>query len=198
MQVSPGTLVPRADTEILVEKALEIAAHTADGYIVDLGTGTGAIAIAVANELPDRHIIAIECSTPATKIAQTNIQTLSAGNVQLIQASWLDAIADNQAAMVLSNPPYLASDDPHLEQLKHEPLDALVSGQTGLEDLEHIIASTSRAAKPGAPLILEHGNLQGDGVRQLLLDYSYTGVGTTVDLAGRDRISFGYVIKRSV
>lgn len=166
--------------------------------ILDLGTGTGAIAIAIASELTHRQVVAIERSTPAVHTAQTNIRTQQLPNIQLIQGSWLDAISDNCVAMVLANPPYLASDDPHLDQLQHEPLDALVSGTSGLEDLEHIIASTRRVGKIGAPLIVEHGCGQAADVRQLLLDYTYTCVGTGLDLAGLERISFGFVAKSSL
>lgn len=126
-------------------------------------------------------------------VAQENINTQACQNLHLIQGSWLDAIADDAAAMILANPPYLATDDPHLEQLHHEPHDALVSGPSGLEDLEHIVVESLRAGKPGAPLILEHGYEQAASVRQLLLDYNYTGVGTALDLAGLERISFGFV-----
>lgn len=195
LHVRPGTLVPRADTEILVEKALELCRQAPDGVVLDLGTGSGAIAIAVGGEVPDRQVVAIERNTTAALVADTNIRAQALENLQLIQGSWLDAIADNIAAMVLANPPYLASNDPHLQQLTYEPVDALVSGLTGLEDLEHIIAQSVRVAKHGAPLIVEHGCEQGADVRQLLLDYSYSRVGTGLDLAGLERISFGFVAK---
>lgn len=187
--------MPRADTEILVEKALELERLAPDGIVLDLGTGTGAIAIAIASEIADRQVVAIELSTVALHTAQINVCTQKLNNIQLVQGSWLDAVADKKVAMVLANPPYLANNDPHLPQLRHEPVDALVSGSSGLEDLEHIIAETQRAGKPGAPLIVEHGSEQGADVRQLLLNYTYTDVGTGLDLAGLERISFGFVAK---
>lgn len=193
LHVAPGTLVPRSDTELLVERALEFAAKAPEGYIAELGTGTGAIAIALANELPDRIIVAVELSVAALRIAQTNITTHTTGNAHLVNASWLDCIANNSIAMVLANPPYLASDDPHLPALEHEPHSALVSGKTGLEDLEHIMRQSLRVAKPGAPLIMEHGCEQATAVRARLIDYGYEDVGTGQDLAGLDRISFGIV-----
>jgi len=197
LDVAPGTLVPRADTEILVEKALAFAGRAPDGMFIDLGTGTGAIAIAVASELADRHIIAMERYLPALQSARNNLYRQSLTNVHLVQGCWLDAIADNTVAMVMSNPPYIASGYPHLDLLRHEPLSALVSGSTGLEDLEHIIAATRRAGVSGAPLIVEHGHQQGGDVRQLLLNYSYADVGSALDLAGNERISFGFVVKTS-
>lgn len=195
LRTAPGTLVPRADTEVLVERALEMIGTAPEGYIVELGTGSGAIAIAVASELPDRAVLAVELSTQALNVAFENIREHTSGNVQLINASWLDSIAENVVAMVLANPPYLANNDPHLPQLVHEPHSALVSGETGLEDLEHIMCETIRVAKPGAPLIIEHGCEQGDAVRARLIDYGYVDVDTGLDLAGLERISFGLVTK---
>ena len=200
--VSASTLDPRADTEVLVEKAIDMdSTGTAQalpaGIVLDLGTGTGAVAIAVASELPERQVVAIERSAQALLVARQNVIRHDCSNVNLLCSSWLDAIADNSVAMVLANPPYLADNDPHLAQLKHEPLEALVSGQTGLEDLEHIICNTVRAGKPGAALLLEHGCDQGGAVRQLLTRYGYQGVATYLDLAGRERVSLGYVKKNA-
>ena len=195
LMVAQGALVPRPDTEILVEKALELEPHAPDGYIVDLGTGSGAIVIAMALELPQRKFIAIEKSAAALTIAQTNINTHAPDNVQLIHASWLDGIASESVAMVLANPPYLASNDSHLKQLRHEPQEALVSGCSGLEDLDVIIRGTVRVAMHGAPLIVEHGSEQGAAVRELLESQGYAGVGTGLDLAGFERISFGLIAK---
>ena len=191
LMVAQGALVPRPDTEILVEKALELEQHAPDGYIVELGTGSGAIVIAMALELPTRQFIAIEKSAAALKIAQTNIDNYAPDNVQLIHASWLDSIADNSVAMVLANPPYLANNDSHLKQLHHEPHEALVSGSSGLEDLDIIIGDTVRVTRPGAPLVVEHGSEQGTAVRELFGNYHYKSVGTEQDLAGHERISFG-------
>ncbi|CAN0495104.1 unnamed protein product, partial [Hapterophycus canaliculatus] len=117
LRTVPGTLVPRADTEILVEKALELERLAPDGIVLDLGTGTGAIAIAIASEIADRQVVAIELSTVALHTAQINVCTQKLNNIQLVQGSWLDAVADKKVAMVLANPPYLANNDPHLSQL---------------------------------------------------------------------------------
>ena len=192
LRVAKGTLVPRPDTEILVEKALELALYAPEGYIVDLGTGSGAIVIAMALELPQRTFIAIEKSTAALEIAQSNIKTHTPDNVQLIHGSWLDSLANESVAMVLANPPYLANTDSHLKQLRHEPHGALVSGTSGLEDLDIIISNTVRVAMHGAPLIVEHGSEQGAAVRKRLENHGYENVGTTRDLAGHERISYGF------
>lgn len=203
LAVNAFTLDPRADTEVLVEKAIEIGSQVTgrtlpDGVVLDLGTGTGAIAIAVADELPERQVVAIERSQQALQVATQNVISHDCSNVDLLCGSWLDAIANDSVAMVLANPPYLASDDPHLVHLQHEPLAALVSGETGLEDLEHIICDTVRAGKLGAALLLEHGCDQGDAVRQLLTHHGYQGVTTSADLAGLERISYGYVMKNAL
>ena len=196
--VTQNTLVPRPDTEILVEKALELATEAPDGYIVDLGTGTGAIVIAMAQELPKRQFIAVEKSAAALHIAQTNLNKHTAGNVQLVHANWLDSVAADSVAMVLANPPYLANNDPHLARLRHEPREALVSGNSGLEDLETIVRETARVGKDRAPLVLEHGCNQAAAVQALLLDYSYAEIDKGLDLAGLERISFGLVAKQSL
>lgn len=194
-KVNSGTLVPRADTELLVEKAIELAATAPDGYVLDLGTGCGAIAIAMACELPGRQVLAIEKSLAAVNVASDNGKAHTHGNFQLLRANWLDCIADDTLAMVLTNPPYLSDNDHHLDTLKHEPRNALVSGQKGLADIAHIVEQTVRAAKCGAPLIVEHGYEQGCQVRQLLQDYHYQDIATARDVAGHERISYGVVAK---
>jgi len=202
LKVNAFTLDPRADTEVLVDKTIEIVTHSGahalpDGWILDLGTGTGAIAIAVADELPERQVLAIERSPQALNVARENVVTLNCSNVDLLCGCWLNAIADDSVAMVLANPPYLANNDPHLPNLKFEPVEALVSGQTGLEDLERIICDTVRAGKNGAALLLEHGCEQGAAVRQLLTHHGYHGIATFTDLAGLERVSLGYVVKKT-
>ena len=194
LQVAPGVLVPRPDSETLVEKAIELEASLPDGFVLDLGTGTAAIAIALANELPTRTVIAIEKSQSALPIALSNIQQLARNPVHLLQANWLDAIDDASAAMIIANPPYLAEDDPHLPELRHEPKSALVSGQSGLEDLAQIIEDATRVGIAGSVVIVEHGCDQGSAVRELMSDHHYQAITTGFDLAGRDRISYGYLM----
>ncbi len=192
LSLAAGALIPRPDTELLVELALERLPKLPAGDIIELGTGSGAIALALAQEVSDRPITAIERHDAALQIAQHNIRQFGQGRVQLIQASWLDCIAAESAALILSNPPYLASDDPHLPTLHFEPQTALVSGSSGLEDIEQIIEASCRAGKPGCLLLLEHGQEQGASVRSLLDDYNFEQVQTCRDLSGHERVSLGY------
>lgn len=197
LDVEPGVLVPRPDTEILVEKALSLYAQLPEGCIIELGTGSGAISLALAQEIDDQPIVAVERSVQALRVAANNITRFGMERVLLIQSSWLDALQSQSAAMIISNPPYLAADDEHLPSLKHEPHNALVSGSTGLEDLRSIIKESRRVCKPGAVLLLEHGYQQGHDVRSLLTNYNYQHVQTDRDLAGHERISYGYLGKES-
>ncbi len=193
LQLDHGALVPRPDTELLVEQALFRLPGLPTGDIVELGTGSGAIAVALAQEeLVDRHIVAVERHTSAMKVAQENVRRFGRERVLLVQGSWLDSLADNCAALIVSNPPYLASNDPHLTALYHEPHTALVSGPNGLEDIESIISATRRVGREGSLLLLEHGYEQGPAVRSLLKYYHFSRIQTERDLAGHERVSLGY------
>ncbi|MFK7856404.1 MAG: peptide chain release factor N(5)-glutamine methyltransferase [Granulosicoccus sp.] len=193
-KVTAGVLVPRPDTETLVEKTIELEPSAPEGPIIELGTGSGAIAVALANEISTRQVIAVERSTEAMKVASINIKRLAKNTVCLVQSNWLDAINTQSIAVIVSNPPYLAAHDPHLPDLQYEPPSALVSGVTGLEDIEHIISESIRVARPGCLLVLEHGCEQGQMVRTLLTKNNFTGVATGSDLAGLERISYGYAM----
>jgi release factor glutamine methyltransferase len=193
LRVSPGSLVPRPETELLVEQALASYPCLPEGCIIDLGTGSGAIALALAQEIRDRLIIAVERHSEALQVARYNVHQFGHGRVHLVQGSWVDAVMTHSAALIVANPPYLASMDPHMPQLRHEPRTALVSGQTGLEDLHRIIDGARRAGRQGSLLLLEHGSEQGSAVRSLLRQYQYRQVHTVRDLAGLDRVSHGYL-----
>ena len=192
LSLAAGALIPRPDTELLVDLALQYLPGLPPGDIFELGTGSGAIALALAQEIEDRPIVAIERHSAALQVARDNIRQFGQGRVQLIQASWLDCIASDSAAMIVSNPPYLASDDPHLPTLQYEPQTALVSGINGLEDIELIIKASCRVGKPGCLLLLEHGNEQGSSVRSLLENYNIEQIQTCRDLSGHERVSLGY------
>lgn len=192
LSLAAGALIPRPDTELLVELALERLPELPPGDVIELGTGSGAIALALAQEVDDRHITAIEKHAAALQVAHDNIRRLGQGRVQLIQASWLDSIAADTASLIISNPPYLASDDPHLPTLQFEPQTALVSGRTGLEDIQQITEASCRVGKPGCLLLLEHGHEQGSHVRSILGDYNFDKIETCRDLAGLERVSLGY------
>ena len=195
LSVTPDVLIPRPDTETLVEKALELETSAPTGCIIELGTGSAAIALALAQELGHRPIVAIEKQAAALTIAQQNVKCFGLGRVQLVQGHWLDAISANGAAMIIANPPYLAADDEHLPLLTYEPHNALVSGPTGLEDLEQIIQTATVAGTDGCFLMLEHGCSQASAVQSLMSDYNYSGITTHHDLAGLDRITFATVTK---
>lgn len=194
--VTAGVLVPRPDTETLIEKTIELEPFAPEGPIIELGTGSGAIAVALANEISTRQVIAVERSTEATEVAAINFNRLAKKPVYLVQSNWLDAIDKESIAVIVSNPPYLAAHDPHLPDLQYEPQSALISGLSGLEDIEHIIKASKRVAKPGCLLLLEHGCEQGRLVRSLLIKNNYTGVETGTDLAGLERISYGYAMDK--
>ncbi|NND91052.1 MAG: peptide chain release factor N(5)-glutamine methyltransferase [Granulosicoccus sp.] len=193
LTLTPGALVPRADTELLVEQALRHHAALPAGSIIELGTGSGAIAVALAQELEDRLIIAVELHTEALQVARGNVRRFGRERVQLLQGDWLESIADTSAAMIIANPPYLASNDPHLPALRHEPRSALVSGVSGLEDIERIVSSARRVGMPGCLLLLEHGCDQASSVRSILRHYNYQRIQTEPDLTGLERVSLGYL-----
>ncbi|MEO5342338.1 MAG: peptide chain release factor N(5)-glutamine methyltransferase [Gammaproteobacteria bacterium SHHR-1] len=202
LEVGPGVLIPRADTELLVELALglipeliaELVPFQGPLRIADLGTGSGAIAAAIASERPDCQVLAVERSDAALGIARANLQRLGLGHVQTRQGDWCRAFNPGERFdLILSNPPYIASDDPHLQQgdLPAEPIQALVSGADGLDDLRLISACAPAHLRPGGWLLLEHGFAQGACVRQLLRQAGLEAVRSENDLAGQQRVSLG-------
>ena len=191
LEVGPAVLVPRADTETLVERALLHLEADPHGLVLEAGTGTGAVAIALATECPN-PIVAIELHADALAVARRNARRLLApGRLGFVRGDWLAAFADASAALIVANPPYLADDDPHLPALAHEPRAALVSGPEGLDALTALIVQARRVARPGAVVALEHGCSQGAAVRGLLARHGFADVVTTRDLAGLERVSEG-------
>jgi release factor glutamine methyltransferase len=184
LAVSPAVLVPRPETELLVETAIELLA--ADQRVLDLGTGSGAVAIALALETPAR-VSAVDLSPAALAVAAANAAALGA-TVEWIESDWFAAVA-GRYHVIVGNPPYVAAGDPHLEALRHEPRLALVSGTDGLDSLRRIIAAAPDYLHPGGWLALEHGFDQGPAVRALFGQRGYTDVETRQDLAGHDRVS---------
>lgn len=193
LKVSPDVLIPRADTETLVEAVLTATADLPDGVWIELGTGSGAIALALASECPGQSIIAVEQSSAAIRIARDNLKRFKPAKLSLLQASWLDAFDDDTAAAIVANPPYLAVDDPHLAALRFEPAEALIAADNGLGCIRDILDQSRRVGRCGALVLLEHGCKQAEAVRQLFYRYQYTSIHTETDLAGRDRISYGYI-----
>ncbi len=192
--VSPHTLIPRPETELLVELALERAPPDAGLRMADLGTGSGAIALALAHERPQAQVIAVDVSEGALEIARANAQALSLGNVEFRQGDWLVPLAGERFDLIASNPPYIGDDDPHLREgdLRFEPARALSSGPDGLEAIGTIIRDAPAHLHPGGWLLLEHGWEQGEAVRGLLSAAGFDAVSTHRDLEHRDRVTLGH------
>lgn len=193
LEVGPEVLIPRADTECLVEQALLRLPAQASDLVVDLGTGSGAIALALAVERPQLRLIGVDRSPRALARARANGERLAPGRVDWRLGDWLQPVPERGLAMVVSNPPYIAAGDPHLDRgdLRFEPREALVSGLDGLDDLGRIIAQAREALMPGGWLLLEHGWQQGPAVRELLARAGYADPFTVRDLAGQPRVSGG-------
>ena len=190
LQVDARVLDPRPDTEILVEWALECLPAQGPAAVADLGTGSGAIALALAHSRPELSVTAVDASAEALAVASLNAQRLNL-EICFRQGDWLAPLQGQQFDLLVSNPPYIACDDPHLAQLRHEPLDALASGADGLDDLRRIVAQAPSVLRPGGWLLLEHGWDQSAAVRGLLLERGFSQVQSRLDLAGIERCSGG-------
>ncbi len=190
--VSAATLIPRPDTECLVEQALARLSSEAC-RILDLGTGTGAIALALASERPDCAVTAVDVMPDAVALAQRNVERLALANVTVLQSSWFSALEKQTFGMIVSNPPYIDEHDPHLSQgdVRFEPLTALVADSEGLADLDHIVTTSRQHLLPGGWLLVEHGWTQGDAVRALFRQTGYTAVETCRDYGGNERLTLG-------
>lgn len=192
-RVTPDVLIPRPDTEVLVETALECVAGQAAPAVLDLGTGSGAIAISIALARRDARVMASDVSAAALVVAAGNAWELTA-SVRFVEGNWYDAVPAGEGFdLIVSNPPYVASDDPHLGQgdVRFEPRGALTDGADGLEDLRRIVAGAHRHLKPGGALWMEHGWDQAEAVRALLAATGFSDVHSRRDLAGIERISGG-------
>lgn len=190
--VSPATLIPRPDTECLVEQAL---ARLPSGpcRILDLGTGTGAIALALASERPDCEVTAVDRMPDAVELAQRNAAHLAINNIHIQQSDWFSALPDRPFTMIVSNPPYIDEQDPHLTQgdVRFEPLTALVAGDSGMADIVHIIEQSRVRLEAGGFLLLEHGWQQGAAVRDAFIRAGYQAVETCCDYGDNERITLG-------
>jgi release factor glutamine methyltransferase len=191
LMVSPDTLIPRADTETLVDAALAKIAVNHPASILDLGTGSGAIALAIAQQRPLSDIIALDASVAALDIAQQNAQALAISNVSFVASDWFDQLAAQRFDLIVSNPPYIAQHDAHLGlgDLRFEPLSALASGIDGLDAIRHIIEHSLIYLKPQAWLLLEHGYDQAAQVAELMAETGLVNISTLKDLGGNDRVT---------
>lgn len=190
--VSPATLIPRPDTECLVEQALVRLPQTAC-RILDLGTGTGAIALALASERADCKVTAVDFMPDAAALAARNAAHLALNNVTVLQSDWFSALKGQRFAMIVSNPPYIDETDPHLAEgdVRFEPRTALVAADQGLADLAHIIREGRQHLLPNAYMLLEHGWKQGEAVRALFNEAGYLDVETCRDYGDNERLTLG-------
>ena len=193
LQVDARVLVPRPDTEVLVEWALDALpppGGAQSSRLLDLGTGSGAIALTIASRCPDVQVTATDASADALAVAQANAQRLCLP-VRFARGAWLAAVPSERFHVIASNPPYIAEGDPHLDALTHEPLSALTSGADGLDDIRQIVVQAPGALQPGGWLLLEHGHDQAEAVRELLTTQGFEAVSSRQDLAAIARCSGG-------
>jgi release factor glutamine methyltransferase len=189
--VTPAVLVPRPETETLVEQVLELAPADSGHSLLDLGTGSGAIALAIASERPGWHVTASDISPDALAVAQTNSVNLKISGIDWRQGSWFDPFPGRRFDFIVSNPPYIAAGDPLLAGLSAEPLLALSPGVSGLEALQRIIAQAPGHLLAGGSLLLEHGHTQAPAVQRLLRQQGFESIRTCLDLSGKTRITLG-------
>lgn len=195
-KVSPATLIPRPETELLVDLALQRIPQHGTSRILDLGTGSGAIALSIAHARPDTEVVAVDASQDALEVAQYNVKHLGLHNVRLLHSDWYAALHDECFDLIVSNPPYVAVGDAHLSQgdLRFEPLGALASGADGLDDIRRICAQAKAHLHSGGWLLLEHGYDQAERVRELLQQAGFAGTFSARDLSGIERVSGGSLL----
>jgi release factor glutamine methyltransferase len=193
-KVTPATLIPRPETELLVEMALQRIPPQGKYRVLDLGTGSGPIALSIAHVRPDIEVVTVDSSAAALEVAQFNMQQLQLDNVRLLQSDWFSALQGERFDIIVSNPPYIAADDAHLEQgdVRFEPRTALTGGVDGLKDIRLIIAPAKNHLNANGWLLFEHGYDQAKQVRTLLQQAGFTEIVSARDLAGIERVSGGH------
>ena len=191
LQVTPDTLVPRPETELLVELALAHLSREDAVRVADLGTGSGAIALAIAYERPRAEIVAVDDSAAALEVAKSNARALRLSNVEFRNGHWCDPLGDEVYDAIASNPPYIALGDLHLDALRYEPASALSSGHDGLDAIRDIVRTAPPHLKPGGALLIEHGRDQGAAVRALFAQAGFIDIDTGLDMERRERVTSG-------
>ena len=196
--VTPAVLIPRPDTELLVELALAHFGDKPRARVLDLGTGSGALAVSLALELPEADVTAVDRSREALWVAMANAARLRA-SVSFVHGDWFSPLGDDCYQLIVANPPYVAAADPHLEEgdVRFEPATALAAGREGLDDLAAIAAEAPRHLEPGGWLFMEHGYDQATSVRGLLTDAGFSAIASWKDLAGIERVSGGQWLGRA-
>ncbi len=192
-KVTQDVLIPRPETELLVELSLDLLPEDRPCQILDLGTGSGIIAVTLAAERPQANVVATDLSQAALSIAKENAERHHVSNVCFIQSDWFENIPSNQFDLIVSNPPYIAGNDPHLSagDLRYEPVTALSSGENGLKDIAHIVRNTLVRLKKNAYLVLEHGYNQKLEIQSMFRDCGFRNVTTRSDLSNLPRVTYG-------
>ena len=195
LKVSPVTLIPRPDTETLVDAALEKIPLDKVFHILDLGTGTGAVALAIAKHRNNCEVTAVDQSSDALSVTLENAQSLKLNNLRLIESNWFSELQGEGFDLIVSNPPYIAQDDEHLKQgdLRFEPISALASGMDGLDDIRKIVQDAPDYLKTNGWLMLEHGFDQAESVATLLKTRGFNQIAHAKDIAGTLRVTFGAI-----
>ncbi|HTS23404.1 MAG TPA: peptide chain release factor N(5)-glutamine methyltransferase [Casimicrobiaceae bacterium] len=193
LEITSDVLIPREETELLVDLALRWLDPDARSRVLDLGSGSGAVALAIAHERPNASVLGADLSPAAIALARRNAQRLAIGNASFVRSDWFAQLAGECFALIVANPPYIAQGDPHLAEgdLRFEPAAALASGADGLDAARAIVAAAPPFLAPGAQLALEHGYDQASAVRALLRDAGLLSVASARDLAGIERVSYG-------
>lgn len=194
LRVTPDVLIPREDTELLVRTTLRHCPQGEKVDIADLGTGSGAIALAIANERPRARLVALDSSMAALDVARSNAKRLRIGNVEFVHSDWFEAIKERRFDIIVSNPPYIASNDAHLStgDLRFEPAQALSSGLDGLDAIRRIARESPAHLRNGGMLAVEHGFEQGAAVGELLTLNGFVEIYTERDIEGRERVTGGF------
>lgn len=190
-KVSPAVLIPRPDTELLIELSLDLLSNKSNPRIIDLGTGSGIIAITLAAERPDLEVIATDLSNEALEIARHNAKVHQLQNIQFLQSSWFSAVSPCRFDLVISNPPYIDRNDIHLTQgdVRFEPDNALIAEEQGLKDIKNIVENARYYLAPLGTLLIEHGYDQQAAVQTIFKQFKYTTIKTHKDLSGNPRVT---------